>query len=108
MSILNRIISARPWTTWACARGSSMQPASRSATPRRCSISRSTSTPASDDKHPPSKRATTDLPQTGDRPGSGSIRSSMADGLPSKIARIDFSNQILRDCKGLSYIRRPP
>ena len=47
------------------------------------------------------------LPRTGDRPGSGSIGSFMADGLPSKIARIGFSNQILRDSNGLSYIRRP-
>ena len=31
-----------------------------------------------------SKRATTNLPPTGDRPGGGGIRSSMADGLPSK------------------------
>ena len=30
--------------------------------------------------HPPSKRATTGLPQTGARPGSGSIKSSIADG----------------------------
>jgi hypothetical protein len=27
---------------------------------------------------------------------------------PLKNARIDFSNQILRDCKALSYIRRRP
>ena len=26
---------------------------------------------------------------------------------PSKIARIGFNNQILRDAKGLSYIRQP-
>ncbi len=32
----------------------------------------------------------------------------MADGVPSKIARIGLSNQILREFKGLSYIRHPP
>ena len=58
-------------------------------------------------KCPPSKRATIDLPATGDRPGRDSIRSSMADGLLLKIARIGFSNQILRDFKGLGYIRQP-
>lgn len=30
----------------------------------------------------------------------------MADGLPSKIAQIGFSNQILREFKGLRYIRQ--
>ena len=34
--------------------------------------------PASDDSSPPSNFATTVLPQTGDRPGSGSIESFMA------------------------------
>ena len=31
----------------------------------------------------------------------------MAYGLPSKIARIGLSNQILREFKGLCHIRRP-
>jgi hypothetical protein len=31
----------------------------------------------------------------------------MADGLPSKIARIGLDNQILREFKGLRYIRQP-
>jgi Transposase DDE domain group 1 len=44
----------------------------------RCSISRSIRTPPSDDKRPPSNLTTTVLPETGDRPGSGSIRLFMA------------------------------
>ena len=55
-----------------------MQAARRSATRRRCSTSRNTRMPPSDDNRPPSNLATTDLPETGDRPGSGSIRSIMA------------------------------
>ena len=35
-------------------------------------------TPPFDDSMPPSKRAITDLPRTGDRPGSGSVGSLMA------------------------------
>jgi hypothetical protein len=42
------------------------------------SISRNTSIPPSDDTRPPSNFATTVLPETGDRPGRGSIRSGMA------------------------------
>jgi hypothetical protein len=41
-------------------------------------ISRSTSRPPSDDSQPPSKRAATALPWTGDRPGRSSVRSTMA------------------------------
>src|SRR5271157_5278464 len=55
-----------------------MQAARRSATRRRCSTSRKTRMPPSDDNRPPSNLATTVLPETGDRPGSGSIRSIMA------------------------------
>src|SRR5215210_8078618 len=55
-----------------------MQAANRSATRRRFSTSRSASTPPSDDNSPPSNLATTALPDTGDRPGSGSIGSFMA------------------------------
>src|SRR4051794_12610076 len=57
-----------------------MQAANRSATRRRFSTSRSASTPPLDDNSPPSNLATTDLPDTGDRPGSGSIGSFMAGG----------------------------
>src|SRR4051794_21179573 len=55
-----------------------MQAANRSATRRRFSTSRSASTPPVDDNSPPSNLATTDLPDTGDRPSSGSIGSFMA------------------------------
>src|SRR3954467_8847252 len=55
-----------------------MQRANRSATRRRFSTSRSASTPPSDDNSPPSNLATTDLPATGDRPGSGSVGSFMS------------------------------
>src|SRR3954447_20653352 len=57
-----------------------MQTANRSATRRRFSTSRSASTPPSDDNSPPSNLATTVLPATDDRPGSGSIGSFMAGG----------------------------
>ena len=63
---------------WSGERGSSMQAARRSATRRRCSISRKTRMPPSDDNRPPSNLATTDLSATGDSPGSGGIRSIMA------------------------------
>ena len=56
-----------------------MQAARRSATRSRFSTSRSARTPPFDDNIPPSNRATTDLPETGDRPGSGSVGSFMAD-----------------------------
>ena len=55
------------------ARGSTMQAAMRSATRRRCSTSRKTSTPASDDNNPPSNWAMIFLAPTGDKPGNGSI-----------------------------------
>ena len=55
-----------------------MQAASRSATRRRCSTSRNARTPPSDDKSPPSNLTTTDLPETDDRPGNGSVGSFMA------------------------------
>lgn len=42
------------------------------------SISRKTTTPPSDDNWPPSKRAKTSLPSTGDRPGNGRLGSTMA------------------------------
>ncbi len=59
-------------------RGSSMQAARRSATRRRYSTSRNTRMPPSDDNRPPSNLTTMVLPETGDRPGSGSIRLFMA------------------------------
>src|SRR3954449_13515016 len=57
-----------------------MQAANRSATRRRFSTSRSASTPPLDDNSPPSNLATTVLPATDDRPGSGSIGSSWRAG----------------------------
>ncbi len=52
-------------------------------------------TPPSDDSRPPSNLATTVLPETGDRPGSGSIGSLMAGVALPEMARIGFDNQIL-------------
>jgi hypothetical protein len=43
-----------------------------------CSIARNANIPPSDDSRPPSKRATIDLPETGDSPGSNSVGSFMA------------------------------
>src|SRR6056297_1832266 len=60
------------------SRGSSTQAASLPATSSRRSTSRKASSPASEDSEPPSKRAVTALPFTGDRPGSGGVVSCMA------------------------------
>lgn len=67
------IISATLWMTWSGQRGSSMQRARRSATRSRFSTSARARTPLLDDRMPPSKRATTDLPRTDDKPVSGSV-----------------------------------
>src|ERR1700704_2528449 len=50
----------------------------------RCSTSCSIRTPPSDDNKPPSNVATTDLPETGDRPGNGSVELIMADVVSQK------------------------
>src|SRR6266576_3152321 len=50
----------------------------------RCSTSGSIRTPPSDDNKPPSNVATTDLPETGDRPGNGSVEWIMADVVSQK------------------------
>src|SRR4051812_49484412 len=71
-----------------------MQAANRSATRRRFSTSRSASTPPLDDNSPPSNLATTDLPDTGDRPGSGSIGSFMAGGGSREKGGMDFLTKI--------------
>ena len=55
-----------------------MHAASRSATRSRPSISRNANTPPSDDSSPASNLTTTGLPEMEDRPGSGSIGSTMA------------------------------
>src|SRR3954453_203699 len=72
------IISARLWTTWSAQRGSSMHHARRSATRSRFSTSARARTPPFEDSIPPSKRATTDLLRTDDKPVSGSVGSFMA------------------------------
>src|SRR6266550_1215247 len=50
----------------------------------RCSTSRSIRTPPSDDNKPPSNVATTDFPETGDRPGNGSIELIMVNVVSQK------------------------
>src|SRR6266478_4278472 len=75
-----RMISANRCTTRSGARGSFMHAAKRSANPSRLSISRKTSNPPSEDSRPPSKRAATALPRTGDRPGRNGVASTMAGG----------------------------
>ena len=84
-----------------------MQAASRSATRRRCSTSRNAKTPPSDDNSPPSNLATTDLPETDDRPGNGSVGIVHGGYGSAEIARIGFDNQILRKISRLSYTRQP-
>ena len=100
------IMSARLRTVWSGQRGSSMQRARRSATRSRFSTSARGRTPLLDDNMPPSKRATTDLPPTDDKPLSGSVGSFMA-GVVSGNDRIGFDNQILRHFNGLHLIRQP-
>jgi hypothetical protein len=82
-----------------------MQAASRSATPSRRSISRRTSTPPSDEREPPSKRATMSFSATGDRPGSGSVESTMAGGRSGNGGdRLQQPNPMRN---GLRYTRQP-
>ena len=71
-------------------RGSAKLAALQFATLRRASISRSATTPPSDESLPPSKRAMMGLPQTGDRPGSAEIDSTLA-GMASEIDRVKVS-----------------
>jgi hypothetical protein len=78
----NRMISAKRCTTFSGIRGSLRQPAKRSASPSWRSISRKASKPPSEDSRPPSKRATTALPCTGDRPGKNGVASTMAGAAP--------------------------
>ena len=71
------IMSAYEWVVLAGSRASDRQPARRAARPRRFSISRSTSTPPSDDSRPPSNRTHSSLFSTGDSPGRQAVISSM-------------------------------
>ena len=93
-------------TTRSGSRGSAMQAAKRPATSRRCSTSRKTSSPPSDERWSPSKRAITGLPPTGDRPGSTGIVSTLA-GMVLQIGRIGVSTHFLRRINGLYYARQP-
>jgi hypothetical protein len=100
-----RMISARRCAVRSGSRGSAMQAASRSATPSRRSISRRTSTPPSDEREPPSKRATMSFSATGDRPGSGSVESTMAGGRSGNGGdRLQQPNPMRN---GLRYTRQP-
>ncbi len=74
-------MSATLWIVRVGSRGSSTQAASRPATSSRRSTSRRLTSPASEDSDPPSKRADTVLPFTGDRPGSGGVVCFMAGGV---------------------------
>jgi hypothetical protein len=62
-------ISAKLCRTREGSRSSPSGPVIVSASPRRLAISRSTTTPPSDDRRPASKLAVSGLPSTGDRPG---------------------------------------
>lgn len=106
ISSRKRMISASPWMVCPGARGSPRQAANRAATPRQASISRSASTPASEESSPPSNRATTVLPDTGDRPGSGIIGSAVT-GTASGNGRIRLQYRILIPFNGLRYTRQP-
>jgi len=90
LHIRKRRMSTMLWMTRSGARGSATQAARRLAMLRRVSISRSASTPPSEDSLPPSKRAMMGLPQTGDRPGSAGVDSTLA-GMASEIDRVEVS-----------------
>src|SRR4051812_49542026 len=85
-----------------------MQAANRSATRRRFSTSRSASTPPSDDNSPPSNWATTALPDTGDRPGSGSIGSFMAGGGSRGRGGLALANKYLTTSAAFATPPPPP
>src|ERR1700730_8313323 len=70
----------------------------------RCSTSRSIRTPPSDDNKPPSNVATTDLPETGDRPGNGSVELIMADVVSQKCCGFESITRILRPIESLRDI----
>src|ERR1700730_3057 len=91
------MMSARACVIWSGARGSLMQPAKRSAMRSRCSTSRSIRTPPSDDNKPPSNVATTDLPETGDRPGNGSVELIMADVVSQKWCGFESIRRLLKE-----------
>ena len=74
----------------------------------RSSTSRNTRTPPSDDKSPPSNLTTTDLPETDDRPGNGSVGSFMAGMARLKSRKSASITRILRKFSRLSYTRQPP
>jgi len=81
-----------------------MQAAMRSATRRRPSISRKVKIPPSDDRRPPSNLTTTFLPETGERPGSGSIGSLIAGVAFLKVALFRFVVKIIREINDVGYI----
>jgi len=53
-------------------------------------MSRSATTPPSEESLPPSKQAMLGLPQTGDRPGSAGVDTALA-GMASEIDRVEVS-----------------
>ena len=69
-------------------------------------ISRKANKPPSEDSRPPSKRAITALPCTGDRPGSNGVTSTMA-GAAQLIRGFRPSTQTLHRINILCYIRQP-
>ena len=77
------------------------QAARRLAMLRRASISRNATTPPSDESLPPSKRAMMGLPQTGDRPGSAGVDSTLA-GMASEIDRVEVSQPNLIADQGVA------
>lgn len=92
----------------ACERVcSGMQRASRSTIRSLRSISASTSTPASEVNHPPSKARCTGLPETGDRPGRKGAFSAMVGASSVRSRRIGFSNRNLHGLKSLCRARQP-
>jgi hypothetical protein len=106
ISMRNWMISAKRCTTFSGVRGSLRHLASRSANPSRRSISRKASKPPSEDSRPPSKRATTALPCTGDRPGRNGVASTMAGAVPVD-PRVQALNPNLLRINILCYARQP-
>jgi hypothetical protein len=71
------------------------------------SISPKASKPPSEDKRPPSKRAITALPSTGDRPGRNGVVSTMAGAAPGD-PRVRLSTHTLHRINILCYARQSP
>lgn len=82
------------------------EPVHDCCTPSRCSTSRSASSPPTEERNPPPKRAMLGLPPTGDRPGSDGVVSTVA-GAGSQGAWFREWHPVLFLFNGLHHDRQP-